>query len=263
MKKAVLAILIVCAALCRADFSDDFESYDISSQTNVRNVASSVWTAITNTGQADIFDDGTGNQVLAYGWNDGLRGVFCNKFDPVANNTTNNLLSFSLYINAEEINHSFGLTDRNGDSSTIFGFQDYEVQFGITGGGTIGDGKANLYVRDGGSSIGTGIDIKTWYNVWAVIDQVNDTYDAYLGTGDADLSSAVLIADDADFRNSSAGEVGDLVALLGLGYKAQDQQDVWIDNVSLGKYICSVPAPGALILSVFGTAIVGRIRRIK
>ncbi len=262
MNKAVLVVLIVCAALCRAGFNDDFESYDISSQTNVRNVAGSVWTAITNTGQADIFDDGTGNQVLAYGWSEGLRGVFCNKFDPVANNTTNNLLSFSLYINAERINHSFGLTDRNGDSSTIFGFNDYEVQFGLIDGGTNGDGKVNLYVRNGSAGIGTEIDIKTWYNIWAVIDQENDTYDAYLSTGD-ELSSATLIADDAAFRNSSAGEVGDLVALLGLGYKAQDQQDVWIDNVSLGEYVCTVPAPGALVLAVFGTAFVGRIRRIK
>ena len=233
MKKIVLLFLVAAlASISRAELVDDFESYAIG---NIRDVASPPWTAIDGTGQADIFDDGTGNKVIGAGWSGGWRGAYNDNITPVADGSTDIVLFYNVYANSESLNHVFGMSDV--ESASLDWFDDYEVQIGLIDNGTAGDGKLNLNVRSAGANVTTEIDLQTWYNVWAIIDQVNDTYDVYLSTGTPEFSTATLIADDAQFRNAQAGPVGDLTALLVCGYNAAGQQDMWIDNVELGDMI--------------------------
>ena len=247
MKRVSYVLLLVALiSVAQAELVDDFDSYDISSSTNVRDVASPPWTAIGGTGQADIFDDGTGNQVLGFGWNSGWRGTYNDNITAIAEGTAGAVLFFNVYANGESLNHSWGLCDVEG--SSIDWFDDMEVQIGMTDSGTSGDGLVRLHVRDGGGNISVDIAAETWYNVWAVINQVNDTYDVYISTGTADFATAMLIADDASFRNASAGAVGDLTALLGCGYNAGSQEDMWIDNVDI-----TIPEPATLFLLSLGT----------
>ncbi len=227
MKKIVLMLtLAVLASMVRAELVDDFDSYEAGL---VRDVASPPWTAIANTGLAMIIDDGTGNKVISAGWNSGWRGAYNDNITPVADGTDNMMLYYSVYANSESLNHVFGMSDVEGAS--LDWFDDYEVQIGLTDNGTAGDGKLNLNVRNAGGNITTEIDLQTWYNVWVLIDQINDTYDVYIST--SDIYSATLVADNAQFRNAQAGAVGDLTALLVCGYNASGQQDMWIDNVKL------------------------------
>ena len=245
--KRMLCVLVGLALVASvpAELVDDFDSYDISSSTNVRDVASDNWTAIGNTGQADIFDDGTGNQVLAYGWSQNGRGCCNDNITAIADNTTGAVLFFNLYANKENLNHSFGLSDVS--SSEISWFNDYEVQLAVQSNGDNSDGLVNLYFRNGGTGETTSISSSTWYNVWAVIDQVNDTYDVYLSTGEANIGTATLVAEDMSFRNAADGSVGDLTTIFAFAYQPGDEEDLWIDNVAL-----TVPEPATMALLGFG-----------
>lgn len=243
MKKVVIMLMMAAlVAASQAALVDDFESYLLG---NVRDVADPPWTAIGGTGQADIFDDGTGNQVLGFGWNGGLRGTLNDNITPVADGTVGSVLFYNVYANGEELNHSFGLSDQFTDW-----FSDYEIQIYMVDNGTVGDGKVTLGVRNGNT---LEVDAGTWYNIWAIIDQVNDTYDVYYSTGTADLGTATLHSDDAAFRN---GTTDPLTALLGYGYYANSQQDMWIDNIDLTV----VPEPATLALLGLGGLLIRRKR---
>ena len=233
MKKIVILLLAALTVVCQAKLVDDFESYDTGI---TRLVASPPWTAGTNTGTTRIVDDGTGNQALIFGWAEGLRGVFNNNIDPVLDNTTGTVLSFGFYMVNGNVNNSFGLTDNNGDSSTVYGFNDFEVQFGFGDSTGSEDNQANIYVRNGSESYNTVIDLQSWYYVWAIIDQVNDTYDVYLAKDEPVFKNASLIAFGSSFRNAGSGPVGDLVALLGLGYKTPPE-NLYIDNIHMGDLL--------------------------
>ncbi len=233
MKKIVISLLMVLSVACQAKLVDDFESYNTGL---TRLVASPPWTAVTNTGTTKIVDDGTGNQVLIFGFDSGARGVFNNNIDTVADNTTGTVLFFSVYMVSEDVNNSFGLSDRDGDSSTSYGYGDFEVQFGFGDSTGSGDGQANIYVRNGSASYTTVIDLETWYHVWAIIDQENDTYDAYMAKDEPIFKNASLIAYGSSFRNASSGSVGDLVALLGIGNYAPPE-NLYIDNIHMGDLL--------------------------
>ncbi|BCX46887.1 cadherin tandem repeat domain-containing protein [Haloferula helveola] len=82
--------------------------------------------------------------------------------------------------------------------------------------------------RDGGVFTDTGFDVRTgtWMKVWLVVDNANDTIDAYLQEPDG-LSGQVLVADDFAFRVSDALDLVNFLAIQGTS------GDVYIDNLAI------------------------------
>lgn len=240
MKKMILLMMAAgLISLSQAVLIDDFETYALG---NVRDVASPPWTAIAGTGQADIYDDGTGNQVLGFGWSGGWRGTYNDNITAVAEGTVGSVLFFNVYANAEGLDHSFGLSDVAG--AEIDWFDDFEIQIYMKRNAAGDDGKVILGARNGSEvEVNTG----TWYNVWAIIDQLNDTYDVYYSAGAADLGTATLHSADAAFRN---GTSDGLTAIVGCGYYADEnsQQEMWIDNIDLTV----VPEPASMLFLGLG-----------
>lgn len=249
MKRLIFMLMAAgLVAAGQAALVDDFESYSLG---NVRDVASPPWTAIDGTGQADIFDDGTGNQYLGFGWSGGWRGTYNDTIAPIADGTVGSVLFFNVYANAEGLDHSFGLSDVAGVD--IDWYDDFEIQIYMKRNAAGDDGKVILGARNGSE---VEVDTGTWYNVWAIVDQLNDTYDVYYSTGAADLETAILHSDDAAFRNGTSDS---LTALVGCGYYTDEnsQQEMWIDNIDLTV----VPEPATLILLGLGGAALLRRQR--
>jgi hypothetical protein len=257
MRKILLIFLLVgFTAISQAALVDDFESYATG---NVRDVADPPWTALGGTGQADIWDDGTGNNILAFGWNSGWRGT-ARGLGPVANTSSATTLFMRLYANNDDLDHSVGLSDIAVASMTQW-FDDFEIQIAAVDDGTLDDGTVNFIVRNAVNNTVVGsLSTGQWYNVWAVIDQTADTYDVYLTTGTADATVSDRVADDFAFRN---GTTDDLVSFLACGYNAGDQQDLWVDDIHLtdGQDLSYVPEPMTIALLGLGGLAVFRRRK--
>jgi autotransporter-associated beta strand protein len=205
---------------------DTFQSYSVG---DVATVASPPWTAHAAALSSDIEAEGVGNQVLSYGVAPtGLAGVSRSlPTDAVINAGEVGTIFFRMNPRTDDPDHSFGLADIAETGGQNFG--NFEVQVAALQGTTPGSGNFNLAVRNGGSITTVAADqpINTWYNVWLVVDRVNNNFDMYMNTGNG--AATTPIATNFAFRNGAAP--GPLSFLLGLSNSAPVENGVRYDDV--------------------------------
>ena len=219
---------------------DDFESYSVATYNGGSTAFASAggpWQSNIGggTGLVAIEDDGS-TQHLAHGWNSGQRGA--SRTVTSTDEGESGTYYFKIRTEDGTPDVSYGLSDVASGGS--FGFGDFEVQIAL-----LNNGGPTLSARNGGSleQVVTGLSTNTWYDIWLVIDNETDTYDAYYGTtGDPnDFSSAILFADDFSFRNGSASN--DLITFMTLSNNHEDR-NAHLDNI----YYSSLP-PGPSIIT--------------
>ena len=160
---------------------DNFESYDLG---DVRTTASPPWTAHQDTSLADI-ESFNSSKVLTYGWAGGIRGTSRNLPEAaVIDNGETATFFFRINSKTDDPDHNFGLADQ---ASTGSGdFADFEAQLRMKQGTSAGT--FAIDARNGGdfsATLASGLALNTWYNIWMVVNQSNDTYDLYMNTGTA------------------------------------------------------------------------------
>lgn len=191
---------------------DDCESYALG---EVRSVASPPWTAHSNTANAVIEDDGTGNQALAFGATSYVGVSRDLPAEGQIDDTETATFFFRLNSKTDAPDSCFGLADEVDTSSASY--VNYETQVRIVDDASA-TGTYLLDARNGGSfsaTLASGLATDTWYNIWMVVDQTTDTYDVYLNTGTADAGPAdKLNSTPLHFRN---GTTLPLTKVLGLG----------------------------------------------
>ena len=193
---------------------DDFESYGLG---NVGSVASPPWSAHASSTYSDIEDDGTGNQVLAYGHDNASAPDYGGASRAMPTGTVidnTDVATFFYRVNSkqDDPDHSFGLSD--GTDTGGGWFSDYEAQVALVDDGNAGNGTFNLIARNGNSinTLATGLTPDTWYNVWVVVDQTTDTYDVYLNTGSGDATGGDQVASGLNFRNGTTAPLNTILA---------------------------------------------------
>jgi autotransporter-associated beta strand protein len=205
---------------------DTFQSYSVG---DVATVASPPWTAHAAALSSDIEAEGVGNQVLSYGVAPtGLAGVSRSlPTDAVINAGEVGTIFFRMNPRTDDPDHSFGLADIAETGGQNFG--NFEVQVAALQGTTPGSGNFNLAVRNGGTITTVAADqpINNWYNVWLVVDRVNNNFDMYMNTGNG--AATTPIASNFSFRNGAAP--GPLSFLLGLSNSAPTENGVRYDDV--------------------------------
>lgn len=205
---------------------DTFQGYSVG---DVATVASPPWTAHAAALSSDIEADGVSNQVLSYGVAPtGLAGVSRSlPTDAVINAGEVGTIFFRMNPRTDDPDHSFGLADiaETGGQN----FANFEVQVAALQGTTPGSGNFNLAVRNGGTITTVAPDqpINNWYNVWLVVDRVNNNFDMYMNTGNG--AATTPIATNFAFRNGAAP--GPLSFLLGLSNSAPTENGVRYDDV--------------------------------
>ena len=224
MKKVMLMLVLTAlTTVGRAELFDDFQGYDISVSTNVIDLETT-WEARESSDLVDIIDDGTGNQVLAFG-GVGFQNPAITAIPDTAAATT---MFYRFYVANEDVDNSFGLSDLTDNGW----FDNFEIQTAVIRSGTLDDGVVDFKARNNGTTTTlTTVNASQWYNVWIVVDQVNDTYDVFLTSGNAAATEADLVADDYGFRNGTSDS---LVAIKGLGYGSADHC-MYIDDISFSE----------------------------
>ena len=214
--------LLVVISTAKAVLLDDFQGYGIG---NVREIASPPWEAINNTNFADILA-GPDGAYITWGWESAPRGAALLLDAPIANDTSVSSLYFNVYAESENVNHSIGLSDK---SSGFSSFDDYEVQIVIKDNGHT-DGVVNICVGNGDQiDIAGNMNVRQWYNIWVVVNQVSDKYDLYM-TAENDASPENLLAQAVSFRN---GTSEDLKSLFLWSYNKPQQ--VRVGKIALTK----------------------------
>ena len=214
---------------------EDFEGYTVASYNGGSDafVANSgPWESnVGGTGLVSIEEESVGgNKYLAHGWSAGFRGAN-RAVTPIADGSTGTFY-FQIRTEDETPDASYGLSDEPTGLLNAFGA--FEVQVALTTNATEG---IQLGARNGGTfetSLVTGLDANTWYDIWVVVDNDTDTYDVYYGTaGDPNgIGSAIKIADNFSFRNGQA--TNDLVSFLTLSNNHEDN-NANVDNIYSGS----------------------------
>lgn len=189
---------------------DNFESYALG---DVRTTASPPWTAHQDTTLADI-ENFSGNKVLTYGWAGGTRGASRSLPDATTiENGETATFFFRINSKTDDPDHNFGLGDQA--STGTVDFADFETQLRMKQGTTAGT--FAIDARNGGgftSTLASGLALNTWYNLWMVVNQSNDTYDLFMNTGTAAATAAnKLNTTPLAFRNGTTSELNTILAL--------------------------------------------------
>ena len=227
---------------------DDFEGYSVESYNGGSTAFlanGGPWQSNTGggTGLVAVEDDGS-TQHLAFGWSSGQRGA-SRSVNPIADGSTGTFY-FRVRTTDGSPDVSYGLSDIVSGGS--YGYGDFEVQIGL-----VNNNGPILGARDGGSfNQIVNLDPDTWYDIWLVVDNETDTYDAYYGTtGDPnDIAVAIQFADDFGYRNGAASN--DLGTFLTLSNNHGDRQ-AHLDEIFQGTFL---PGPtvitGGEILTIDG-----------
>ena len=218
---------------------DDFESYSVASYNGGSTAFlpnGGPWQSNigSGTGLVGISDDGT-TQHLDFGWNSGQRGA-SRSVTPIAEGSEGTFY-FRIRTADGSPDVSYGLSDIVSGGS--YGYGDFEVQIGL-----VNSGGPILGARDGGTfNQIVNLSADTWYDIWLVVDNDNDTYDAYYGTtGDPnDIALATQFADDFGYRNGSANnELGTFMTLS----NGHGDRQAHLDDIFTGSFL-----PGPTVIS--------------
>ncbi len=258
-----LAVAMWMAGPSQAAFVlvDDLESYTVGSY----NGGSTAFTANGGPWESNV-DGGTGlvgisldgaNQYIDFGWNSGQRGV--QRTAPtIADGDAATYYWQVRSAGTGNTDLSTGLSYKNADGT--FGFGDFEVQISLIDDNA---GALNLGARNGvttETTLVTGLSLNTWYDVWVVVDNASDTYDAYWGTSGDPNSLGTKFADDFVFRNSSAGaQSSDLVTFAALSNNQNPDRSGQVNNIYYNS--TAIPEPSTIALIAGAVALLG-YRRI-
>lgn len=224
--------LTVTAGGGAANLVDDFESYSVGNAhpggSSAFELNGGPWTTNNDsgTGLVAIQDNGS-TQHLAVGWGAGQRGA--TRTAPTIANGESGTYYFRIRTDDATPDVSYGLSDvASGDS---FSYGEYEVQVAL-----VNNGGPTLGARNGGTfqQLVTGLDANTWYDIWLVVDNDSDTYDAYYSTGGDPngIATATKFADDFAFRNGPSDN--DLVTFMTLSNNHADL-NAYVDDISYSQ----------------------------
>ncbi len=263
MSGLAIAGLALCFQPANAAYTlvDDFESYT----TGAFNGGSTAFTANGGpweynengggTGLVGISDD-AGNQYVDFGWAFGFRGV--QRTSPtIADGDSATYYWQVRSAGGGNTDYSSGLSYLGFDNA--FGFGDFEIQIALLG----NSGGLTLAARDGdalGPDTVTGLTVDTWYDIWVVVDNATDTYDAYWGTSGDPEVLGTKFADDYTFRNSAGGaQSADLVTFATLSNNQDPDRSAHADNIYFNTE--AVPEPSVALLGGLGLLALVRRRR--
>jgi hypothetical protein len=232
---------------------DDFDGYTAGSVSGQGS-----WTGTDGT--VVELPSASGNNVLA------LTGSAASKYarttvPQIANNTTGTLF-YQIRLDSEGIgnlNHSHGLSDTTSSSS----FGDYEAQLISIG--------SSLNVRDGASATAevqvNALAADTWYNIWLVANNSNDTFKFFIQGGDfaTPTEFAGGVSDPFNFRNGTSGALTHFFLIYGNSAGGT----LYVDNIHIdttGENISNpIPEPATaatvLTMAALGATLRGRRRR--
>lgn len=244
-KVVMLCLFLGFAAVSRAALVDDFESYTLG---NLGSVANPPWTSVLNptSGNVLIGEELNGNNYFGYFAPNSanVRGGSRPLLSAIDNTSTASTFFLRFYTETATFNQSFGLSANAAPTA----FTDMNVMMRVN---------AGLFdVRDGaGFTTGVAIVPNTWYNVWAVVDQTQDTFDVYLTSGSANATVADRVADNAAFRVGTSSSLVSFVALVQGFTGAPAENKVRLDDLYQfdGEVLLSpVPEPTTVAMMVLG-----------
>ncbi|MEJ5259475.1 MAG: LamG-like jellyroll fold domain-containing protein, partial [Anaerohalosphaeraceae bacterium] len=127
------------------------------------------------------------------------------------------------YVTTTALDQSFGLTSI--DSPTSGGFANFNCQVALV--------RGNLLVRNGGSSqtVGT-FQANTWYYLWIVVNNINNTYSVYIKTTPSAATAADRVATDFAFRTSGTdGDLDRFYTIANYGSNITAGTRLYFDNI--------------------------------
>jgi hypothetical protein len=264
--KAVLLLAVATWALpANAAFVsvDDFESYTAGNFNVGGSTAQAVWKirdqngTVANSGLVEVRNDGT-TQHLGFGWGGGQRGAY----RPTTPVVEGDVATYYFRVRSQDQTPdvSYGLSDQPLPTNAApIGFGDFEVQLALVDTGTTTDNLFKLVGRNGGAlvDLATGLAPNTWYDIWTVVNNANDTYNVYFGTsGDPNVLGA-LVGSGLGFRNGPAAN--DLITFMTLtGNAGTADRQAHLDNIFFNSE--AVPEPASLSAACIGMLLLGVCR---
>jgi len=245
---AVMLLFAVQTASAQWSLIDDFEAYTLGSDID----GQGGWTANGgNAGNVEVAMDPAGgtNQTLQFAPDSDSSEVFHGINIPNANSAS------TVFFRARRdgvSNMSWGTSD----ASTPGAFGDFETQLNIQHGNP-----SELNVRDGGSfdAVDT-MAADVWHDFWMVIDNADDTYEAYMDDGSGITQLDAGTQTTFDFRNGAAAN--DLVNLFMLPSGNHDANfyfdDIFLDTSgqNLTNPTVAIPEPATIAMwSLLGLAV--------
>lgn len=240
------------SAVSYAGLIDNFQTY--STGTVSGGATGGVWTALGNADGANIQDE-AGNKLLTVGAS--VVGANVNTYRsipaiPAANTATTVFMRVRANI-ATGLNGSFGLADIAPADMNAVGH--YEVQFRLINNAGI----QALEARNSGvfATLVSPITVGQWYNVWMVVNNSTDKWDAYVNQGTANASAGDLKLSNIGFRNGAAGNDLSFVSIFGGagGILGESVDSIYIsEGVALSNPL-AVPEPSTCLIALAGIGI--------
>lgn len=250
--------VLALAGVSHAGLIDNFQSY--STGTVAGGATGGVWTALGNADGANVQDE-SGNKLMTVGAT--AVGANVNVYRsipaiPAADTATTVFMRIRANI-ATGLNGSFGLADIAPSDMNSVGH--YEVQFRLIN----NSGTQAIEARNGGAfvSLLSPITVGDWYNVWMVVNNSTDKWDAYINTGTANATAADLKLSGIGFRNGAAANDLTYLSVFGGagGVLGESFDDIYMSSgVDLSNPL-AVPEPTACALTLVAISIVMLKRR--
>lgn len=250
---AVAGILILLAPglKAQAGLIDNFQSY--TTGTVAGGATGGAWTALGNADGANIQDE-SGNKLLTIGAS--AVGANVNVYRPLPTPIANANTATTVFMRVRPnittgLNASFGIADTTPADMNAVGH--FEAQFRLINNA----GNLALEARNAGvfQSLQSGLSTGQWYNVWLVINNSTDKWDAYVNTGVANASAGDLKLSNIGFRNGAAANDLTTIAVFGGagGVLGESVDDIYIiDGADLTNPTAVVPEPASCVMVLTG-----------
>ncbi len=237
---------------------DDFETgYTVGAGINGING----WVAAADF-KAVVDPAGAGNTVLQFTQNNQTRDAY--KPLPVTiDNTSLGTLFARFRFDSDGRNGNFGLTNVDAPND----FAHYNAQLNIQPSQSLNarDGGSFEELRPLGSATAKAGSNATWYSIWLVVDNINDTFRVFIQSdGDTDFTTQTEVfglgsnGDPLNFRTTTAQAIDRLFLRSATGPMYWD--DFYIDNTSLNLGN-PIPEPASLMVLAMGAGLILARRR--